>query len=614
VVAVADGAAQAAPGDTPVLVLEPDSVLAELAASGLENLSRAARDSAALVTYENRRFRLSTEAFARVARVVPAPFHAFERRLGLVCAQIDSADGRFRVAYPSDAGFRPPPHTPTLWPTRWLADLDVVPLITYELGRIFSPVQVRVELQPSLSFSPWPGGQATAAIILPLRNDFEPTALEPDLNRVRPGPLSFHQFLWLRGVALLSASAGYFGDERYGGSIGVARPLYQGEVLLDAQADLTGFLAFPETGVLYSAARHVSGFAGLTWRPRVPGVDLALTARAARYLYGDRGLELEMRRTLGDLDLAYFVQANNGPSVNGVRVSVPLPPAHRATGAPVRVQLVPRFPIDLRNTSVPAGEYLGGVASRTDYLRLLSAPSLDAHAHTPPARAAAPGSRGGEAPLDWVSASGMTGFVFTPWAGVMADRAVELGYHNIPRAFAFEQRDTTSNAIYYATLGFLPRLETSLRWTHIVGTHAFSAIVPDSRLPDVDRMASVRFSVLTPGVGRPGLALGVEDLEGTRRFHSSYAVTGSRFSLNGLPGRATLGYGFRVFHAVRRTLDGPFGAFEISPGWRVVTQVEYDSEKWNAGLGVALPFGVRVRAELLNFESVSLGFGWSVSL
>jgi hypothetical protein len=280
----------------------------------------------------------------------------------------------------------------------------------------------------------------------------------------------------------------------------------------------------------------------------------------------------------------------------------------------VRVQLVPRFPIDLRNTSVPAGEYLTGVASRSDYLRLLSAPSLDAHAHTPPARTAGRGARGKEAPIDWVAASGMTGFVFTPWAGVMADRGLELGYHNVPRAFAFEQRDTTSNAIYYATLGFLPRLETSLRWTHIVGTHAFSAIVPDSRLPDVDRMASARFSLLTPGAGRPGLALGVEDIEGTRRFHSTYAVAGSRFTLIGLPGRATLGYGFRVLHAVRRTLDGPFGAFEVSPGWRSVTQVEYDSEKWNAGLGVALPFGLRVRAELLNFESLSLGFGWSVSL
>jgi len=80
-----------------------------------------------------------------------------------------------------------------------------------------------------------------------------------------------------------------------------------------------------------------------------------------------------------------------------------------------------------------------------------------------------------------------------------------------------------------------------------------------------------------------------------------------------LRGRAALGYGSRALPAARRTLDGAFGALELSPWWRVATQIEYDSEKWNAGLGVALPFGIRVRASLLHLESLSLGAGWSVS-
>src|SRR5580765_424811 len=220
----AGAAPRAGPADATLPATAPDSLPAALARSGLENISVAARDSATLVAYENRRLRQSSEAFARVAALAPAPLHAFERRLGLVCARIDTAGGRFRVAYPSDPGFPRPPGGRTLSSTRWRVDLDLVPLVTYELGRIFSPVQVRVELQPSLSLSPWPGGRATAAIIIPLRNDFETTALEPDLNRVRPGPLSFDQFVWLPGVALLSASAGYFGDGRYGGSLGIALP------------------------------------------------------------------------------------------------------------------------------------------------------------------------------------------------------------------------------------------------------------------------------------------------------------------------------------------------------------------------------------------------------
>ena len=609
----APGAVRARPEEAPSSTASPDSLPDVLVRSGFENVSVSVRDGATLVAYENRRLRMSAAAYARLARVAPLPFHAFERRLGLVSAQLDTAQGRFWLAYPSDREFPPPPDARALSSTRWRADVDIGPLVTYDLGHLFSPVQIRLDVEPRLRFSPWPGALASAALILPVRNDFETTELEPDLNRVRPGPVWLQQFAWLPGVALLSASAGYFGEQRYGGSLGLARPLLQGELLLDAQADLTGFLAFPQAGITYSAARHVSGFAGATWRPRLPGVDLALTARAARFLFGDQGIDLEARRTLGDLDVAYFVQRSEGLSMYGVRVLIPIPPARRAAGVRVRVQPVSRFALDFRDTSAPLGVFLSGVASRSEYLRLLSAPSLDAHARESDAAAGKGSRRDASGPVEWVSATGMTGFVNTPWAGVLTDRKLELGYQNVPRAWAYDHRGSNANAIYYGTLGFLPRVETALRWTHVVGLRAFQDFAPDSRLPEVDRMASFRAELLPPGVGRPGLAVGVDDVEGTRRFHSSYAVTGTQFSINRLHGRAALGYGFRGLPAARRTLDGAFGALELSPWRHVATQIEYDSEKWNAGLGVALPFGIRVRASLLHLESLSLGAGWSVS-
>ncbi len=600
------------PDAEPPGATSPDSLPSALARCGFENVSVSARDEALLVAYENRRLRTSSEAFARLAGVVPPPLHAFERRLGLVSAQIDTAHGRFWVSYPSDRDFPPPPDAPALSPTQWRTDLDVGPLVTYELGRVFNPIQIRLEIEPRLRLNPWPGALATASVILPVRDDFEPSPLEPDLDRVRPGPTSLEQFAWLPGVALLSASAGYFGDQRYGGSLGLARPVRQGELLFDAQADLTGFIAFPRTGITYSPARHLTGFGGVTWRPRIGGLDLALTARAARFLFGDQGVDFEARRTLGDLDIAYFVQRTDANSVYGVRLLIPVPPGHRAAGVPVRLQPVSYFPLEFRDTAALLGEFLHGVASRADHLRLLSAPSLDAHAREWRPAGASP--RDGAGSPDWVSASGMTGFVNTPWAGVMADRGLEFGYASVPRAWAYDHRGTNGNESYYGTVGFLPRIETALRWTHVVGLKAFEAQVPDSRLPDLDRMASVRVELVTPRPGRPGLAVGMEDLEGNRRFHSSYAVAGMEFSHIPVRGRVALGYGFRALPAARRTLDGTFGALELSPWRRVATQIEYDSEKWNAGLGVALPLGFRARAALLNLESLSFGFGWSVAL
>src|SRR6185369_12139794 len=271
--------------------------------------------------------------------------------------------------------------------------------------------------------------------------------------------------------------------------------------------------------------------------------------------------------------------------------------------------------LDFRDQDVTAGRFLDGVASREELLRQLSRTSLadgtagyDTRLGEPAARAS---RRRGD---DWVSFTGMTGFINTPWAGVIPDRTLEAGFASIPRAWAYDHRAANENQLFSTTLGFLPRVETALRWSRIRGYHSFQEIVPDSRLVDIDRMASARVALLSPRAGLPGLSLGVEDARGQRRFHSTYAVTGMPFSLAGMRGRLAAGYGFRIFTAMRYVLNGAFGAAELSPLPWLRGQLEYDSEKWNAGLGLSPWAGLRLRAALLNLESLSLGAGWSLTL
>jgi hypothetical protein len=57
-------------------------------------------------------------------------------------------------------------------------------------------------------------------------------------------------------------------------------------------------------------------------------------------------------------------------------------------------------------------------------------------------------------------------------------------------------------------------------------------------------------------------------------------------------------------------LDGAFSAIEVSPWRAVAARFEYDTEKFNVGLGVELGFGLRIRAAALNMESLSAGVGW----
>jgi hypothetical protein len=208
----------------------------------------------------------------------------------------------------------------------------------------------------------------------------------------------------------------------------------------------------------------------------------------------------------------------------------------------------------------------------------------------------------------------MSGMINTPWCGVMPDGAFELGYNSISKEAAYDHRGEHRNDVYYAAIGFLPHIEVGLRWTVIPGLKAFQDVAPDSKLTDADRMLSGRIEVLPPRPGRPGLALGIEDAVGTRRFHSEYIVAGMESETWPLRARLTVGYAFTALSANRYTLDGGFGALAVRP-WRAVeVALEDDSEKVNALLSYEAGLGIRARIALLELRHAAIGVGWTYTL
>jgi hypothetical protein len=579
---------------------------------GLENVSVDSTTTPPNVAYENRRYRHTLEALARLEGVAGGRIVGFERRLGLTSAAITRTgpddDPRFHVLFPSDRGFPSPPRGRPAARTSRNVDLVFGPLIMYELGRVYAPVQFQFAIEPRIRYNPWTGARATASMVIPLYNDFPPSDIHPDIDVTRPGLLTLEQYAWVPRAALLSGTAGVFGDNRYGFSMGAARPFAEGAVVLDAQADYTGYIGFPSEGAEYSELSTWSSFAGVTWN--APWFDASLRFRIAQFLYGDQGEELQFTRWMGDVGVSVFVLRSDGIDVQGIRFNLPIPPMTRSTHHRVRVQPIERFPISYRTEAEVVGTHLSGVASREEFLRQLPAPSLNANLDRYfRARGEKP-QPPPQAPPAWISTTGMTGFINTPWAGVIPDRGIELSYSFIPSEWAYNDRDIHDNVVYALSLGILPRTEASLRFTRIPGKQGFNDD-PDNQLDtDTDHMASGRLTLLTPGDRKPGLAIGVEDIEGTRRFHSAYAVTGTFFSIFRVQSRLSLGYAFDVFTATRLVLDGGFGAIEVSPWRAVAARVEYDTEKWNGGIGVELGFGFRLHAAMLNMESLSIGGGW----
>ncbi|NOT34416.1 MAG: hypothetical protein HOP12_09630 [Candidatus Eisenbacteria bacterium] len=574
----------------------------------LENFAVSADDSAT-ADFENRRHRHTADALGRLVAALPRLRVARERRLDLPAAAIElDADGRpIRVTYPFERDFPAGPGGPRTASTHRSVDLLVGPLFGYELGRLYDPSLVSLTVEPRLVLNPWPGARLRASLRIPVTNDFGFDFVHPDADELRPGPSGLEQFGWIRGVGLASITGGIFDDNRYGFSFGVARPIAQGTVLFDAQADYSGFLAFEPDGISYSRPGLWTGFAGVTVHP--PGLDVAVRMRVAQFVYNDRGVEFEIQRPFGDLDVALFTTFAEDIRITGLRLGIPVPPLTRPTRAPVRVLPVASFDIDYRDEAAPLGVFMGGVASRERYLEDLALSTLQANE---PRRAAAfegrpaPRPRRSGHPASFV---GTTGFIVTPSATVIGQRNIEVGYGNLSQGASWDGRDAFPNEVWYATIGFLPRVELGLRWTVIPGLRPFEDLAPDSRYTDADRMSSARLQLLRSRGWIPDVSIGIEDAFGTRRFHSTYAVAGWSGDIRPLRWSLSTGYAPRAFDATRHTLDGAFGAAEVSISSLASVAIEHDSERWNFGVGLT-PWGViRLRAAWLDLEQPALGLG-----
>ena len=203
---------------------------------------------------------------------------------------------------------------------------------------------------------------------------------------------------------------------------------------------------------------------------------------------------------------------------------------------------------------------------------------------------------------------GNSGLVFTPSAYLAPDRTVSFGGSYVPSEFSrIRYENEQGDKIFFANIGFLPFLETTIRLIKPVGSKNNYGIG--------DRSVLAKLQISREGTWIPTVALGFHDLFGTRLHRNAYLVASK--TMQDRQGRSlgvNIGYGYNFENGETTYLEGFFGG--LAARWdRVTFVVEYDAVKINSGIKLSLFDGaLNLNAFLLDMRGISGGISYRLRM
>lgn len=206
-----------------------------------------------------------------------------------------------------------------------------------------------------------------------------------------------------------------------------------------------------------------------------------------------------------------------------------------------------------------------------------------------------------------IGLGGFNAIMTAPTAHVMPDGYAALGFGFIPSPYTLYEGPEHDNLAYFASIGFLPFLEISIRAT----------LSMDTDHPSIgDRLLSVRARLFKETNRLPAIAAGLHDIaglldraEGTNNYFTALYLVATKtrrlsehFSLD-----TTLGYGVDWIPAPSHEFDDLFGGASLGFRDILFLKGEYDARRFNVGLGVKLRESITANLVLLDGNKVAYG-------
>lgn len=212
------------------------------------------------------------------------------------------------------------------------------------------------------------------------------------------------------------------------------------------------------------------------------------------------------------------------------------------------------------------------------------------------------------------SLNGTSGLFNIPTAEILNDGEIAIGVNFLEKKYLEYTNKQYNGVNYYATIGFLPFLEISLRITRFIN--------PPFKQALGDRMPSVRLKLINESKILPSILIGVHDfanvLGGTDavHFNALYIVSSKNLSTKFFFNKIGfhLGYGTDWIEANHRQFVGIFGGISFEHKNIFRSMLEYDADKFNWGAEVILFKHIKLLAGLMHFDSFNAGICYKTTL
>jgi hypothetical protein len=240
----------------------------------------------------------------------------------------------------------------------------LMPEFNVNFGYFSNPYRNKTNLILDTRFYLLPGVSLHTGILFPIRNTLD----NQEMN-IRPGPTMINWF-GHTGNHFFSFTAGTFLSARDGFDFQYRFAPLNRNLSFGIEATYTGYYFWPSTGLYSEELNELTLIGDIEWRlPMLPMISARLSA--GRFLYGDKGLRVDLIRQWGTVDISFFAAVTTAGENAGFQFIIPLFPGKILRTRKIELRTSEEFPWEygFNNEEIVATRYRLSVPRLSEVVR-----------------------------------------------------------------------------------------------------------------------------------------------------------------------------------------------------------------------------------------------------